>query len=489
MFDRIGKYLSFDRPGRLLAVFLFVSGVVWVIFTSLLHNILPLDVVEAVVWGNQMQLGQMKSPPLSGWLATAFWHLAGRHDWGLYLLAELTVWGGMWFTYKLAREFVDEYGAASATLLVYFLYYYNPPAMKFCSHDTQVLLLPAMTLYFVRALRDDDLMDWLLLAVLSALAVLGKYSAVQLLLAYAVVLAATKTGRKRLASYKPYLCAAVIAVLLLPHIVWVFQHGFLSVLHMRERLESSHGKPNRPFWNLLVMLYPYINSVIVLLVAGSPWRREMRERRAGLAKTLRLLLPLALIPPGIYVLLSFCGEKLVEQWFSYFSYLSGLVMVLVWPFRFGRREFKRLFIAMNVFTVILLVGGAADLLARPRIRIHSKPGDIVAAGEDFWRRHGAGRPLTAVYGDRWLAGVMELYSTSRPSACAEGDVCAWELVRERVRRDGMLLVEQGEPPRVPEFLPEVRADEIVYWKYTHRFTTPSGRSKTRDIWFGYLPPR
>ena len=153
MFDKLRSMFSFDHPARLLAVFIAVTSVLWIVQVSLLQNVLPLDAVEAVVWGNQLQWGQMKSPPLSGWLATIFWHLSGGGDWSLYLLEALTTAVGLWFAYKLAREFTDEIGAATATLLLCFLFYYNPPAMKFCSHSTQIALLPAMTLYFVRALR------------------------------------------------------------------------------------------------------------------------------------------------------------------------------------------------------------------------------------------------------------------------------------------------------------------------------------------------
>ena len=487
-FQWVKTFVSFDRPARLLASFIVISGLVWVIHTSLLQNILPLDVVEAVVWGNQMQWGQMKSPPLSGWLAAAFWHLSGGGDWALYLLAELTAAVGLWFSYKLAREFLDEYGSAAATLLLCFLCYYTPPAMKFCSHDTQIALLPAMTLYFVRALRGDKLKDWLLLAVFSALAVLGKYSAVQVLIAYVAVMVATKTGRSRLLSYRPYLCGAVLLALLSPHIVWVFEHDFLSIVHMNERLEESGVKWYLPFLYFAIFLYPYLSGGILLSAASLPWRGYRPERRAPDTSALPLLLPVALIPPGIYVLLSVCGQALVAQWFSYFAYLSGIVVVLLWPFRCGRREFKRIFIVINAFTVIMLIGTAVDVLVKPRIRIHSDPRDIVTAGEDFWRRNSVdGRPLEVVFGDRWLAGVLELYSSARPSACDSRDICAWQLVRERVRKNGMLIVSRDKPPTGVRFLPEVRPEDIRTDKYLLRFRAPFGKTKKREIWFGYLP--
>ena len=84
---------------------------------------------------------------------------------------------------------------------------------------------------------------------------------------------------------------------------------------------------------------------------------------------------------------------------------------------------------------------------------------------------------------------MELYSPSHPAACDSRDICAWELVRERVRKNGMLLVSKDVPPPKPKFLPETDQAEIVCEKHTVCFRTPNGKRKKQDIWFGYLPPR
>lgn len=50
---------SFGKhPAKSLAVFTAVSSVLWVVHTSLCQKILPLDVIEAIVWGDEMQWGR-----------------------------------------------------------------------------------------------------------------------------------------------------------------------------------------------------------------------------------------------------------------------------------------------------------------------------------------------------------------------------------------------------------------------------------------------
>ena len=59
------------RPQAAFAGFLVVHGVVWTALPSLLYFNLPLDVIEAMTYGREWQLGYDKLPPLPWWLAEA----------------------------------------------------------------------------------------------------------------------------------------------------------------------------------------------------------------------------------------------------------------------------------------------------------------------------------------------------------------------------------------------------------------------------------
>src|SRR5687767_12480637 len=66
------------RPQRALAAILAVHVVVWTALPSLLYPNLPLDLIEALTYGREWQLGHDKLPPLPWWLVEIAYRLTGR---------------------------------------------------------------------------------------------------------------------------------------------------------------------------------------------------------------------------------------------------------------------------------------------------------------------------------------------------------------------------------------------------------------------------
>ena len=55
-------------PGRAMAAILGLHAAVWTALPTLLYPNLPLDLIEALVYGREWQLGYDKLPPLPWWL-------------------------------------------------------------------------------------------------------------------------------------------------------------------------------------------------------------------------------------------------------------------------------------------------------------------------------------------------------------------------------------------------------------------------------------
>ena len=55
-------------PGKAFAAFLALHAVVWTVLPSLLYPNLPLDLIEALVYGREWQLGYDKLPHCPGGL-------------------------------------------------------------------------------------------------------------------------------------------------------------------------------------------------------------------------------------------------------------------------------------------------------------------------------------------------------------------------------------------------------------------------------------
>ena len=67
------------HPGRAFTAFLAVHAAVWTLLPTLIYPNLPLDLIEALLYGREWQLGYDKLPPLPWWLVQVAYRLAG-HD-------------------------------------------------------------------------------------------------------------------------------------------------------------------------------------------------------------------------------------------------------------------------------------------------------------------------------------------------------------------------------------------------------------------------
>src|SRR4249920_2197105 len=116
-------------PGRALAAILVLHAVVWTALPALLYANLPLDLIEALTYGREWQLGYDKLPPLPWWLVEIVYRALGR-DVGYYALAQAAVIGafaGVWFT---ARSMVGPVLALLAVLIIDGLHYVQYTAAK-----------------------------------------------------------------------------------------------------------------------------------------------------------------------------------------------------------------------------------------------------------------------------------------------------------------------------------------------------------------------
>src|SRR5712671_3058099 len=96
-------------PGRAFAAFLALHAAVWTALPSLLYPNLPLDLIEALIYGREWQLGYDKLPPLPWWLVEVAYRLVG-HDVVYYALAQLAVIAAFIFVWAVARRLVGPVG-------------------------------------------------------------------------------------------------------------------------------------------------------------------------------------------------------------------------------------------------------------------------------------------------------------------------------------------------------------------------------------------
>ena len=76
------KYIS-----NIFVIFLFFHLIVWTLVPTLSNLNLPLDTIEALAWGSNLDWGFNKHPPMSAFFSEVFYKIFGAQDWVYYLLS------------------------------------------------------------------------------------------------------------------------------------------------------------------------------------------------------------------------------------------------------------------------------------------------------------------------------------------------------------------------------------------------------------------
>ena len=92
---------------NLFYLFLIAHLFVWTLIPSITNNNLPLDTIEALAWGSNLDWGFTKHPPGSAFFPEIFFQIFGPKDWAYYLLSQIFVVVAFFYVWKFSNEIFD----------------------------------------------------------------------------------------------------------------------------------------------------------------------------------------------------------------------------------------------------------------------------------------------------------------------------------------------------------------------------------------------
>jgi drug/metabolite transporter superfamily protein YnfA len=228
------------RPAQAFAAFLALHVIVWTTLPALLYANLPLDLIEALTYGREWQLGYDKLPPLPWWLTEIMYRAFGS-DAAYYALAQVTVVVAFVAVWATARSLVGTRGALVAVLIIDGMHYLQYTAVKF-NHDVIQLPFWALSGYaFHAALKRGRLWHWLLLGFCIGAALWAKYFVVVLAVPYALFLLLDREARRAVATPGPWLAVVVAFIVMAPHLWWLVHSDFLPLAYAEHRAAPVRG--------------------------------------------------------------------------------------------------------------------------------------------------------------------------------------------------------------------------------------------------------
>ena len=150
---KINKYLIF---------FLLLHLVVWTLVPTFTNNNLPLDTIEALAWGSNLDWGFNKHPPLSAFAVEIFHKIFGSHDWAYYFLSQIFLIFSFFIVFKFSEDFLkNPILSLISLLLLEGIYFYNFTTPEFNVNVCQLPFWALTVFYCWKGFKDNYENDWL----------------------------------------------------------------------------------------------------------------------------------------------------------------------------------------------------------------------------------------------------------------------------------------------------------------------------------------
>jgi 4-amino-4-deoxy-L-arabinose transferase-like glycosyltransferase len=252
-----------SRSDRAILLLLTGYALTWTLYGTIAKSSQDLhpDMVELISWSRDLSLGYPKHPPLGAWVVWLWFEMFPVSDWSFYLLAMLMPTLALWVAWRLSADYLDIDKRIVGLALLVIMPFYNFHALKY---NANTLLMPAWaitTLAFLRSYRNRSAAYGALAGVGAAVSMLAKYWTVFLIAGLIAAALIDPRRRDYFRSAAPWSTVVVGFAVLCPHLVWLYQHDFISVDYALAR----HAAISVP--NSVDKVFVYLSGMIGFAVA------------------------------------------------------------------------------------------------------------------------------------------------------------------------------------------------------------------------------
>ena len=201
--------------------------IVWLAFLMIAYvgGDLHSDVLETWTLGRSIEWGYSKHPPLMGWIARAWTSVFPLTNWSFQLMALTNAAIALWAVDLISRRFASGDKRIIVLLLLMLLPVYQLHAQRFNANAVLLPAWPIATYCFLRSFETRAI-GWAVAAgAAAAVAMLGKYYSVFLILGFFVAAICHPQRRAYFASLAPGVSVLTMVAALGPHIHWLTTTG------------------------------------------------------------------------------------------------------------------------------------------------------------------------------------------------------------------------------------------------------------------------
>ncbi len=412
--------------------YIFVTAhlIFWTLIPSLTNHNLPLDTIEALAWGSNLDWGFNKHPPMSAFVLEIFFQIFGSQDWIYYLLSQIFIIISFYYVLKFSNEILNnKLLSLISVLLIEAIYFYNYTTPEF---NVNVCQLPfwSLTVYYswkIYSGKEIKFLDCFLVGLFAAFGFLSKYLflyllvSIDLLFIYLIFL-----KKERKFDFKYLITIEVFLVVLVPHLIWLNNNEFITITYglARTGLEQSSFIDHIKF--PVIFLFKQVGILIPFLILSWLLVKKIKLNLNFKDKKLLFLFAINILPIFLMFLTSLVtGSKIRTMWMTPFYLFFGAMFIYLLQAQVNLKKLKPFMIGFIFFFFLSPALYAYVSISKDDKRT-DYPGKEIAIKTQYAWDQQFNSTINVVLGDEWNAGNLSYHLKSRP---------VWEGFVEREKLD------------------------------------------------------
>ena len=393
--------------------FLSLHLIVWTLIPALSNVNLPLDTIEHLAWGSNLDWGFNKHPPLVAFILEFFFQIFGNQDWAYYFLSQIFVISTFFIIWIFAKEFFqNQLYALISIFLLEGIYFYNFTSPEFNVNVCQLPFWALSVFYAWRGFKENKILDWLLLGLFAGLGVITKYLFIYLLIPIALFLCYMISKKK--INFKSLVALIPFLIILFPHLIWLTENDYITITYGLDRA----GAGDKSFLNHLLLPVVFLTKQIgillpffamcLFLLSKFKTKFNFKDQR------LLFLVCISLLPIILIFLTSLIiGVKIRTMWMTPFYLFFGVSFVYLFQKKINLKKINKFFILFLALFIFSPVTYLFISISKTDKRTDYPGREIARLVQNKWDNNFKNE-IKIVVGDEWFAGNLSYHLRSRP---------------------------------------------------------------------------
>ena len=394
-------------------IFLLIHLTLWTVIPYLTNINLPLDTIEALAWGSNLDWGFNKHPPFSAFAVEFIYQIFGNKDWAYYLLSQIFVISAFIVVFKFSKEFLNNIELAFlSVILLEGIFFYNFTTPEF---NVNISQLPfwALSIFFTwRCINSDKTHDFILLGLFMGFGFLSKYLflyliiSIKLLFIYLLI-------KKKIKSFKFLLVGPVALLIIFPHLIWLVENDFTTLTYGLKRIGNEYNIINHITYPVMFifkqlgLLLPFLIFFLLLIKKLSVKNFELEKKTIFLIFT--CIVPILLI----FLTSIIIGGNIRTMWMTPFYLYFGMMFIHIFKRNLNYKKLKKFYLLFLLLFFISPTTYAVVSLTNDFKRTDYPGKEIARLIQKRWDDN-FNNEINTVIGDEWYAGNLSYHLESRP---------------------------------------------------------------------------